>query len=336
MAEFEVRTYPIIIEEHPNADQLELARIGDYRSIIQKGKFANGDICAYIPEASIVPDDLITEMGLEGRLTGAQRNRVKAIKLRGVLSQGLIYPMPGHQSGIDVAEKLGITKWEPPIPANMAGEVEYRLNQTITYPMENIKKYPGMFQDGEAVSITEKLHGTWCCLARIDGQPLVSSLGLSEKHLALKINEANRNNLYVRQWQANQELLDRMAVDLGNADFHVLGEIHGGKVQDLKYGLSAPQFRVFDIMVNGQFQSWDFIRSCGWKTVPILYEGPYSREIVAELTDGPTTMSEADHTREGIVICAVPDTTSDLTGERKIAKSISEAYLLRKNATELR
>ena len=93
---------------------------------------------------------------------------------------------------------------------------------------------------------------------------------------------------------------------------------------------------MFDILVNGKFQSWDFIRSCGWETVPILYEGPYSREIVAELTDGATTIPGADHTREGIVICAVPDTISNLTGERKIAKSISEAYLLRKNATELR
>ena len=114
MAEFEVRTHPVTIEEHPNADLLELARIGDYHSIVLKGQFKDGDICAYIPEASIVPDGLIAEMGLEGKLAGPEHNRVKAIRLRGVLSQELVYPTPGRTAGTDLTEELGITKWEPP------------------------------------------------------------------------------------------------------------------------------------------------------------------------------------------------------------------------------
>ena len=121
MSEFEVKTYPIIIERHPNADLLELARIGDYYSIVLKGQFQTGDTCAYIPEASVVPDSLIAKMGLEGKLAGRAHNRVKAIKLRGILSQGLVYPMPNHPQGMDVADILGITKWEPPIPTNMSG-----------------------------------------------------------------------------------------------------------------------------------------------------------------------------------------------------------------------
>ena len=68
MSEFEVKTYPVIIERHPDADLLELARIGDYYSIVLKGQFQTGDTCAYIPEASIVPDSLIAKMGLEGKL----------------------------------------------------------------------------------------------------------------------------------------------------------------------------------------------------------------------------------------------------------------------------
>ena len=92
MSEFEVKTYPVIIERHPDADLLELARIGDYYSIVLKGQFQTGDTCAYIPEASVIPDNLIAKMGLEGKLAGRAHNRVKAIKLRGVLSQGLVYP----------------------------------------------------------------------------------------------------------------------------------------------------------------------------------------------------------------------------------------------------
>ncbi len=336
MSEFEVKTYPVTIEEHPDADLLELARIGDYYSIVLKGQFQDGDICAYIPEASVVPDSLIAEMGLEGKLAGSQHNRVKAVRLRGVLSQGLVYAMPGRTPGVDVQQELGITKWEPPIPTHMRGQVESRAGQTLKFPVENIKKYPEMFREGETVTITEKIHGTWCCLARAGSEPLVSSLGMSEQGLALKRNEANRNNLYVRQWELHEEILQRMENKLGAADFHVLGEIYGARVQDLKYGLNTQEFRVFDIAVNGEYQTCEYINSMGWNTVPVLYEGPYSKEIVRRLTEGRSTLPGAEHIREGVVIRPVPEAVSSLTGTRKIAKSISESYLLRRGGTELR
>ena len=138
MADFEVKTYPIVIEAHPNADRLELARVGDYRSVVAKGQFQSGDICAYIPEASIVPDQLIAEMGLEGKLAGPNHNRVRAVKLRGILSQGLIYPTPHHPAGVDVATELDIVKYEPPIPVHMSGEVENRFGQTVKFPLGSV------------------------------------------------------------------------------------------------------------------------------------------------------------------------------------------------------
>ncbi len=93
MATFECKVYKLTIEEHPNADVIELARVGDYYSVVRKGQFKTGDMGVYIPEGAIVPDWLLLRLGLEGKLAGKQRNRVKAIKLRGVLSQGLIFPV---------------------------------------------------------------------------------------------------------------------------------------------------------------------------------------------------------------------------------------------------
>ena len=91
MAYFEVNVVKIDqIEDHPNADALELAVIGGYRAIVKLGDFKAGDLVVYIPEQSIVPQWLLERMGLEGRLAGKDKNRVKAIKLRGVLSQGLV------------------------------------------------------------------------------------------------------------------------------------------------------------------------------------------------------------------------------------------------------
>jgi hypothetical protein len=161
MSTFAVTVEKITITEHPNADALELANIADYQAIVRKGQFSTGDLVAYIPEQAIVPQVLLKEMGLEGKLAGKQANRVKAIKLRGILSQGLVYPArPEWQEGADVTELLGITKWEPPAPAHLAGEMySAGLDRTLKYDIENIKKYPRVLEPGEQVVFTEKLHG---------------------------------------------------------------------------------------------------------------------------------------------------------------------------------
>ena len=100
MAEFEVNVVKIDrIEDHPNADALELAIIGGYRAIVKIGEFKAGDPVVYIPEAAIIPQYLLEDMGLEGYLAGKDKNRVKAIKLRGILSQGLVLPIDVKTSG---------------------------------------------------------------------------------------------------------------------------------------------------------------------------------------------------------------------------------------------
>lgn len=220
MATFECKVYKLRIEEHPNADALELAVVGDYRSIVRKGQFKTGDLGVYIPEAAIVPDWLIAELGLEGRLAGKQKNRVKAVKLRGILSQGLVYPVLEESDayrlngeadaykevyvGEDVTEFLGITKYEPVIPTCMNGEVWNAFGLTLKYDIENFKKYPTVLKEGEdLVTFTEKLHGTWACFGYHPDSdiPIVTSKGLSDRGVAFKFNEANANNLYVTAFQ---------------------------------------------------------------------------------------------------------------------------------------
>ncbi len=170
MADFEAKVYELTIEEHPNADVLEIARVGDYRSIVGKGQFKTGDLGVYIPEQAVCPSWLIRALGLEGRLAGKAKDRVKAIKLRGVLSQGLIYPVIsetddynthietfgiledigdevtdkyvkrfGVDIGSDVTEELGLVKFEPTIPASMSGEVQGASGYTMKFDIENIK-----------------------------------------------------------------------------------------------------------------------------------------------------------------------------------------------------
>ena len=373
MAEFECKVYRLTIEEHPNADAIELAIVGDYRSIVKKGQFKTGDLGVYIPEAAVCPDWLIKELGLEGRLAGKQKNRVKAIKLRGVLSQGLVYPITGVgrtksptvktvqfedeeeivgflpvAEGDDVTEALGLVKYEPPIPVHMAGEVFNAHGHTLKYDIENFKKYPNVIQEGEQVVFTEKLHGTWCCFGYHPDieHPIVTSKGLSAQGLAFKFNDANKDNLYIRTLngtidETGDDVITRhRRSDPSTVPFYILGEVYGKGVQDLQYGADKPQFRVFDVYV-GEPGRGTYLRP----SVLVNFCNRLNLEMVPVLYRGPfskeamlkhtdgATALGGEHIREGIVVTPFDERHDTELGRVKL-KSISEKYLLRKGGTE--
>jgi RNA ligase (TIGR02306 family) len=374
MATFEAKVYRLEIEPHPNADAIELAKVGEFRSIVRKGQFKTGDLGVYIPEASIVPLGVIKILGLEGKLAGSQKNRVKAIKLRGILSQGLIYPVDSGTDcggpfitlptedgigtmlpvveGQDVATELGITKYEPPIPVHFAGQVGNAHGYTLHYDIENIKKYPNVINYGtDVLFVTEKLHGTWTCFGYHPEypEPIVTSKGLSGRGVAFKLNEENQGNVYVQMYKKVGEkyLADLRAGLAPGLAVYLLGEIYGKGVQDLQYGTTEPAFRAFDIYVKdpttgeGRYLSGvEFVTACraaNIPTVPVVGIGPYTREEIEEMTNGQTEL-EGDNIREGVVVRLYADADNiryDRSLGRIILKSVSEAYLLRKgNVTE--
>ena len=124
MSDFAVPVVTIrAIEPIPNADAIELAVVGEYRSVVRKGQYHPGDLAVYLPEAAIIPADLLERLGLTGKLSGGAKNRVKAIKLRGCLSQGILHNEipPGAVVDDDVAAYFDIVKYNPKNPAHMAG-----------------------------------------------------------------------------------------------------------------------------------------------------------------------------------------------------------------------
>jgi RNA ligase (TIGR02306 family) len=90
MSTLRVTAEVLTVHEHPNADALELAQVGLYRAVVAKGAYRTGDAAVYIPEQSVLPADLIEELGLTGRLAGSNADRVRAVRLRGELSQGIV------------------------------------------------------------------------------------------------------------------------------------------------------------------------------------------------------------------------------------------------------
>lgn len=373
MSTFSVKVIRIrAIEPIENADAIELAVIGDYRSVVKKNEFSKGDLAVYIPEAALVPDWLLEKMGLTGRLAGKDKNRVKAVKLRGCLSQGILYPVRQLKKttasleytadgdvivvneGDDVADLLKIVKWEPEIPAQFAGELYNAGTRfTINYDVENFKKFPDVLVEGEDVVFTEKLHGTFCgvgILPKKDANPkhwhdriVVFSKGLGARGLCFTNTENNSRNVYIRALTKKKVFENLLRVyDNIDVPVFILGEVFGKGVQDLAYDTDL-DFRVFDVAGGYRdeeqaFWPWELVETTAWslglQSVPALYKGPFSKEKMIEYTTGKESVSGKEaHIREGIVIKPWNERVVDDLG-RVILKSVSEDYLLRKGGTE--
>ncbi|WP_407840569.1 RNA ligase (ATP) [Streptomyces sp. DSM 116496] len=357
MSTLRVTAEELVVHPHPNADALELAQVGLYRAVVAKGAYRTGDFALYIPEQSVLPVELIEELGLTGRLAGSTADRVKAVRLRGELSQGLVC-LPRALDGVDLvraaeegadfAGLLGVVKWVPPVPATMSGDVEAAPELLPWVDIENLQRYPDIFEPGEQVVLTEKLHGTACLLTYLagEGRVLVSSKGVGSRGLALREDE---RNLYWRAVRGHgvPEVAARLAERLGATRVGIFGEVYGKGVQDLAYGTdvrggadAAPGYAVFDISaeIDGQVRWLDpaeVLIESELPLVPRLFEGPYALDKVLEWASGRETVSgRAVHLREGVVIRPATERYSALLGGRAIAKAVSPAYLTRKGGTE--
>ncbi|MFI7342564.1 RNA ligase (ATP) [Streptomyces sp. NPDC050085] len=353
MSTLRVTAETLTVHPHPNADALELAQVGLYRAVVAKGAYRSGDTAVYIPEQSVLPAALIEELGLTGRLAGGNADRVKAVRLRGELSQGIVC-RPAALDGVDLAAAaadgtdfaplLGITKWVPPIPPTMSGEVESAPDLLPWVDIENVRRYPDVFAPGEPVVVTEKLHGSACLLTYVaaDGRVHVSSKGFGSKSLALK---EDPRNLYWRAIRGHgvAEAAARLAERLGARRVGIFGEVYGAGVQDLTYGADGRRdtlgYAAFDVSaeIDGEVRWLDPAEVLDGELplVPRLFTGPYDIDRVLELASGRETVSGGQlHLREGVVVRAAAERYSPVTGGRALVKAVSPAYLTRKGGTE--
>jgi len=379
MSEIKCNVQQIFIKPHPNADALELANIGStegWQCVVKKGQYKTGDYVVYIPENAVVPEDILKYYNFwnneknKGLLSGSLGDRVKAVKLRGEFSLGITIPLeqvdttncfilktPTTNYAVvkyeNVTKLLGITKYEPKIPVNLAGEVfNAGSHVTIKYDIENSKNYPNVFNEGELVQVTSKLHGTFCGISFLPKESLfvheemirvengyisVFSKGLGAKGLCFKDNEANTNNLYLK---TVKPLIDEISKHCTEHTI-IMGEIFGD-VQDLKYGAKQNEtmFRVFDVWSRDRFLSHTELNE--WLStlpnvtrVPVLYEGPFQWDIIEPLFQhAKETEFDPKQIREGVVIKPQVEREDSSLG-RVVLKFINEDYYLRKNGSEL-
>lgn len=361
MSNFQVLVVRIAIEPHPNADNLEIANILGYSCIVGKGLYKTNDLAIYLPIDSIVPEDILEELELVGKLKGANKNRIKMIKLRGVPSEGLLYPINGKKipsdvtlkEGDDVTDVLGITKYAERIPRKFKGKTEdareeFRktkyddLSLDVKFDVEPLKKYPRLLNYGELVTLTEKIHGTSIRITRINDQIKISTKRLGNLGYAFKQDETN--STYVLMYDKYEREFDKLFAKF-DGNVIIFGEIFGRSIQDITYD-TDPDLRIFDIWYDGRYLNTDKVlgalNNTGLEYVPILYRGGWDEALLDKYVSGKSLIPTADCMREGIVIR--PDferIDTIITGRfdgydsRVILKVVSSEYHLRKRGTEL-
>lgn len=343
MSNWKVSKEKITLFPHPNADKLQLGKVGTYQVVVQKGIYADGDEVVFVPEKSILTGVLLDEF--RNYLVGPNKDRVKAIALRGELSSGIILSpelvakATGNHLNVlpldeDLSERMGITKYEPPIPTHLSGQVEPIADgvQYGQHDCEQFGVYADQLQEGEDVVITEKLHGSQVIIfwdTTTDYQ-FVTSKGLLGKGLCLTESETNA------YWRAAAPIwkliLDSFAAeievfDLAGVRVQVFGELVPCQGANWSYGFTEPTIRVFDVRVNGKSVPWDLLDTVWAKVwVPILHFGAFNAAEARALREGMERVSgERLHIREGVVVRPWEDRRAS-DGTRLVLKVINPAY----------
>lgn len=337
---------PFSMTKHPGADKLSIVDIFGFQCVVATDAWNGFTKAAYIPPDSIVkvsrPE--FSFLAAEAKVDGTYR--VKAKRLRGVLSFGMLVPAPeGSEIGDNVADILEVIHYDPikhrknPNQGGlfMSGEIAKSPNVYCTkYDLDSGRRYAAeMFQPGEMVIVTEKIHGANSRYVFSDGQMhcgsrtewkkeipdyshvTVESLvekGKTPEEAATIVQKLSERVAKRNMWWV---VLDRTPglrkLCEANPDLVVYGEAFGA-VQDLNYGRKKGDvdFVCFDMMKDGKWlnykDAYALAKQFDVPWAPLLAEMPYDFKKICDLAEGKTTIKfpadskDARHVREGCVI----------------------------------
>lgn len=326
------------------ADAIECAVVGGWTVVVKKGEYKPGGLAVYCEIDSWIPHELapFLSKGQDPReYNGVKGERLRTVKLRGTLSQGLLLPIPtgdhfdngrlafevaagNVKGGDDVTEILGIQKWEAPIPAQLAGQVRgnfpTEVPKTDQERVQNLKKEIAQYvQDGDVWEITEKLDGS-SCTYYLD---LENEFHVCSRNLDLKFDE---NNSFWKVAVSNDVSTRMRGLDLHG--FALQGELVGEGIQKNRYGLKGQQFFLFDVydVKQGCFlppmERRSLSEELNINHVPVTVEEFVLEQTVDELLQMAEARSELANTeREGIVF--------KHSGGQLSFKAISNKFLLK-------
>jgi RNA ligase (TIGR02306 family) len=321
------------------ADAIEAVRINGWQCVVKKGAFAVGDRGVFF-EIDAIPPDLAplrflwTSKGAEPTEgTRPAKFRIRTMKLRGCLSQGLLLApaelgLPADlPDGDDLTASLGVGKYEPPIP--MGGD-----DLRCAFPSRVPKTDEMRVQSAPAV--LDELRGLpYVATLKCDG---TSGTFLVDPHDGTfhacgrnwSITEGNNSYWAVaRRYDLEAKLRAR------GGRYAVQGEVCGPGIQKNPLGLAAIGLYVFSVydLVAARFLSDAEMRALaaemGLDPVPVVEEGDgfaHDQPSLLALADG--LYAGTRNPREGIVIRPRAEVFSPTLNGRLSFKAISNRYLL--------
>jgi len=332
------------VKDHPNADRLDIISFEsiEWTCVSAKGNFNAGDLCCFFEIDSLIPMKHEWARFLQNKDKPQSPARLKTIKLRGVVSQGLAMPISilpsvvdypvAIEDGTDVTELLDITKYEPVIPACLNGEVRgARPSYTIKTDEDRIQAFPELLNEfqGKLVYVSQKIDGTSGTYSYLEDDYQVSGRNWSYK-------EAEGNTYWkISKKYDIQTKLKRIYEECG-ISYAVQGEVAGPSIQKNLLKLTDHELFVFNVMnLNKRrflpfYEFKEFCERLELTTVPILKIYKFDAKSINELLEyADSTNYESGHVNEGHVYRLVHEGISEVLNGRASFKVISNKFLLK-------
>lgn len=337
MSDRKLATIRVISQLKPinGADLIEVAVIDGWEVVIKKGEFNIGDLCIYFEIDSWIPHELapFLSKGKEPReYKGVKGERLKTIKLKGQISQGLALPIDQYTEmcasvNDDLTKNLNILKWEREIPAQLRGQMAGNFpsyipktdQERIQNYIKNLPLYNNLWE------VTEKLDGSSMTVFRTINNDGSAKFGVCSRNYELKLDDLN--NAFVKTtWKLG--LHEKLHAH--NLNVALQGELIGPGIQKNPYALTETDFYIYDIYNIDQQRYYlpaerqSLCAVLGLKHVPTFanYETD-SKTTVSELltfAEGQSVLNNKSQ-REGLVFKNVVNNES--------FKVISNAWLLK-------
>ena len=336
MSERKLASIQTILSLSPivGADAILLAKVLGWELVVKKTEFQVGDRCVYFEIDSVLP---IAQWNDHLRKEPNKPLRIKTIRLRGALSQGLAMPMSiiptgEYEVGQDVTELVGVTKYEPVVPAHLSGMAKGNFPAFLHKTDETrLQSEPRVLDEAISKGLvlvgTLKMDGTSFTAYRRDDE-----FGVCSRNLDLKETEDNAH------WRMARKLKLEEILRSEPRNLSIQGEICGPSIQGNRLGLSESKlylFNLFDID-TGKYLSHNELSAFAEKhmlnMVPTVYRldfgGVVGPRDVNHLLNIANNLNYDNGTpAEGIVWRSACETYSDVLKGRLSFKTISNRFL---------